>query len=123
MTDYHTLVRSIGSWRVERQVEFAQYNDEQARKAREQGRNTSDNRQLAFEARKQAREKARRLNEWSCAGCGSDDPHAALQFEEIEVDVTCESVYITPLDGGPGFAFDFEKFDHIVDHYRTVTGR
>lgn len=67
--------------------------------------------------------------DWECPHCGSDDPHNAITFpladefdDEVEVDVTCQSVYITPVDGGDGFAFDHDEFEVIIDHYRTATG-
>lgn len=59
--------------------------------------------------------------EWSCPNCGSDDPHHAITFyDEIEVDVTCESVYITPTDGGDGFVFEHEDFEEIIEHYQSA---
>lgn len=64
---------------------------------------------------------------WTCPNCGSTDPHHAMTFpqeerfeDEFEVDVTCESVYITPVDGGPGFAFRHEEFEQAIDHFREA---
>lgn len=60
-------------------------------------------------------------NNWECPYCGSDDPHNALiVYDEIEIDVTCQSVYITPVDGGDGFAFDHGEFERIIEHYNNT---
>lgn len=73
--------------------------------------------------------------EWTCSNCGSGDPHHAMElpapdderFEdldmvpepEVEIDVTCHSVYFTPIDGGHGFGFTHEEFEKIIEHYRN----
>ena len=66
-------------------------------------------------------------NDWLCPHCGRDE-HDAIHTmaDEIEVDVTCQSVYFTFLDddGGyifPGMAFDHDEFERIIDHYRAST--
>lgn len=74
--------------------------------------------------------------EWECPNCGSTDPHHGIEFPqpdderfadmdmvveaEVEVDITCESVYITPVDEtyGDGFAFTHDEFETIMEHYR-----
>lgn len=53
---------------------------------------------------------------WTCGSCGAEE-HDAIEFEEVEIDVTCESVYITPVDGGDGFAFTHGQFQLIIDHF------
>lgn len=65
---------------------------------------------------------------WQCMHCG-DSEHDAMElpdeesfedytFEpEVEIDVTCESVYITPVDGGSGFAFNHDEFERIIEHF------
>ena len=74
---------------------------------------------------------------WRCPNCGSPDPHAAMTFPrpdderfdgfdidpepEFEVDVTCESVYITPVGGGDGFAFTHAEFEQTIEHFREAT--
>lgn len=74
------------------------------------------------------------MTEWTCPNCGSTEPHHAIEFpqpdderfqelgiepeQEIEVDVTCESVYITPIDDGNGFAFTHEEFETVIDHFQ-----
>lgn len=79
-------------------------------------------------------------DEWKCDNCGSTDPHNATHFPkrerlrelgftdekidemipELEVDVTCQSVYITPVDGGSGVAFTHDEFEEIIDHYEEA---
>jgi hypothetical protein len=64
--------------------------------------------------------------EWTCANCG-DTEHDSIEFPqregwdfdpEVEVDVTCESVYIVPVDGdGPGYAFNHDEFETIIEHF------
>lgn len=60
--------------------------------------------------------------DWTCRTCGSEDPHSAIELPlddpEIEIDVTCETVYITPIDGGNGFAFTHDEFEMIIEHFR-----
>ena len=70
-------------------------------------------------------------NEWECPNCGASDPHDAIElpdehsyedydFEpEIEVDVTCQSIYFTFLDdnGDPGMAFDHNEFQRVMQHF------
>lgn len=65
---------------------------------------------------------------WSCPHCGASDPHDAMLFPqidgydfdpELEVDVTCQSVYITPVDGGDGVAFSHDEFAKIIDHFES----
>lgn len=59
---------------------------------------------------------------WTCARCG-DEEHDAIEFpleqdwSEVEVDVTCQSVYITPTDGGDGFAFSHSEFEGLISHF------
>jgi len=53
---------------------------------------------------------------WTCGNCGAEE-HDAIEFEGVEIDVTCESVYITPVDGGNGFAFTHGQFQLIIDHF------
>lgn len=53
---------------------------------------------------------------WTCNRCG-DEEHDAIEFNEVEIDVTCQSVYITPTDGGNGFAFTHSEFCGIMEHF------
>lgn len=67
---------------------------------------------------------------WECPRCGAGEPHDAIYFPqedrrgvdaEVEVDVTCESVYFTPVGGdGRGFAFTSAEFEQVIDHYQTA---
>lgn len=66
--------------------------------------------------------------EWTCSHCGSTDPHDAILMPrdedwdpEVEIDITCQSVYITPVGGGHGFAFDHDEFEAIIQHFRSAT--
>lgn len=55
-----------------------------------------------------------------CPHCGTERPHNVILVEdELEIDVTCESVYIVPTDDGDGFAFDHDEFRRIIDHFET----
>lgn len=58
---------------------------------------------------------------WECPNCGSEEPHHAIEFEDVEVDVTCESVYFTFTDdsGDPGMAFDHEQFEQVIDLFES----
>lgn len=63
---------------------------------------------------------------WNCRNCGSEEPHNAItlpfeeEFEdEVEVDVTCKSVYITPIDGLNGFGFTHDEFERMIEHYNA----
>lgn len=50
---------------------------------------------------------------WKCGSCGAQEHDAILVAdEEIEMDVTCETVYLTFNDdsGDPGMAFDHDEF-------------
>lgn len=62
---------------------------------------------------------------WTCGECGATE-HDSMEFPlsqkfdaEVEVDVTCESVYITPVDGGSGFAFDHAEFRAMVELFNS----
>lgn len=58
--------------------------------------------------------------DFECPNCGSGDPHDALVVMdgEVEVDVTCTNVYITPAnDTGSGYAFDMETFKEMMIHF------
>ena len=64
-------------------------------------------------------------DDWYCPYCGRAEHDAILTMsDEIEVDVTCRSVYFTFNDdaGDPGMAFDHDEFERIIDHYHTSTG-
>lgn len=41
---------------------------------------------------------------------------------EIEIDVTCESVYLTFNDDSndPGMAFNHDEFEEIINHYNET---
>jgi len=60
---------------------------------------------------------------WTCNRCGAEE-HDAIESptddsfpSELEVDVTCQSVYITPVSGGDGFAFTHSEFRGIIEHF------
>lgn len=59
---------------------------------------------------------------WTCRHCGSTDPHHEIQVGEINIDVTCQSVYLLPEGGSSGLAFDHEEFAEIVDHFESRNG-
>jgi len=59
---------------------------------------------------------------WTCPECG-DEQHESLIFpldadrDEVEVDVTCESVYVVPAEGGDGFAFSHDEFEELIEQF------
>lgn len=63
------------------------------------------------------------MEQWSCPRCGRNEHDAILVMnDEIEVDVTCESVYFTFVDGNgelqsPAMVFDHSVFEEIINHY------
>jgi len=64
-------------------------------------------------------EEANDGGRWECSYCGNGDPHNAIVVSGVEIDVTCENVYITPTNGGDGFAFSHSSFEDILRHYLT----
>lgn len=57
---------------------------------------------------------------WRCGTCGAQE-HDAINVmdDEIEMDVTCETVYLTFNDdsGDPGMAFDHDEFRRMIGHF------
>jgi len=61
------------------------------------------------------------MKEDVCLVCRNVDSHRQLYFyDEIEVDITCSSVYITPIEGGNGFALDHEDFKKVVEEFKDI---
>jgi hypothetical protein len=57
------------------------------------------------------------MGDWTCPRCGHES-HDEIEFNGVEVDVTCQSVYITPVDDGDGFAFTHAEFRGIIEHFK-----
>jgi hypothetical protein len=64
-------------------------------------------------------EKESEEDEWTCRNCGSTDPHHEMKIGPIEIDVTCETVYLLPVDEDWGLAFDHDQFEDIVEHFEN----
>jgi len=57
---------------------------------------------------------------WTCDSCGAEEHDTMMVADgNIEVDVTCKSVYLTFTDdsGDPGMAFDHDEFAEIAEHF------
>ena len=63
---------------------------------------------------------------WACRHCGRGEHDAILVSDDgIEVDVTCQSVYFTPLNADGEYSYggvsvDHNDFERIFAHYRSV---
>lgn len=69
-------------------------------------------------------------DDWTCPHCGVEEHDTKelvpvpenddYDFEpELELTVTCQSVYIMPIDGGSGFAFNHNEFERIVEFFEN----
>ena len=62
-------------------------------------------------------------DEWICPFCGEREHDSMLiGFDDaIEVDITCQSVYLLFTDGDDsGMAFTHDEFEKIIEHYQSA---
>jgi len=60
---------------------------------------------------------------WHCRHCRSTHPHHSINstYREIEIDVTCRSVYLLFTDDSDdlGMTFTHDEFEEIIEHYEN----